>query len=157
MGAFVGGLFLWLRFIYLKKSLRRTGTFSLFWVILADMANQMDKHYLFELLHKYLEGTATEAERQLIERYYNLFESEPDVLALLTAEQKNELRKSLPADIWKSVEREEIEIRKKTRAVMWKIGLAVGVAMILMIVTFRCWKSPLFQPAPRSESRAINK
>jgi transmembrane sensor len=121
------------------------------------MANQMDKHYLFELLHKYLEGTATEAERQLIERYYNLFESEPDVLALLTAEQKNELRKSLPADIWRSVEREESEIRRKTRAVMWKIGLSVAVAMILVIATFRCWKTPLFQTAPRSENRAINK
>ena len=51
------------------------------------MANQMDKHYLFELLHKYLEGRATEAERRLIERYYNLFESEPDVLALLAGVQ----------------------------------------------------------------------
>jgi transmembrane sensor len=156
MGTFVCGLFLWLRFIYLKKSLKPTGTFSLFGVILAAMANQMDKHYLFELLHKYLEGTATEAERQLIERYYNLFESEPDVLALLTAEQKNELRKSLPADIWKSVEREEIDIRRKTRAVMWKIGLAVGVAMILMIVTFRCWKSPLFQTAPHVKVQAVD-
>jgi transmembrane sensor len=120
------------------------------------MANQMDKDYLFELLHKYLEGRATEAERRLIERYYNLFESEPDVLALLTAEQKNELRKSLPVDIWKTIEKEEIEIRKKTRAVMWKIGLAMAVAMILMIVTFRCWKTPLFQNTPRVETRAVN-
>jgi transmembrane sensor len=120
------------------------------------MANQMDKDYLFELLHKYLEGRATEAERQLIERYYNLFESEPDVLALLKPEQKNELRKSLPADIWKSIEKEEIEIRRKTRSVMWKIGLSVAAAMILMIVSFRCWKTPLFQNTPRVETRAVN-
>jgi hypothetical protein len=157
MGAFVCGLFLWRRFIYLKKIVRQIGTFSLFGVILVAMANQMDKHYLFELLHKYLGGRATEAERELVERYYNLFESEPDVLALLTAEQKNELRESLPADIWKTIEREEIEIREKTTAVMWKIGLAVAVAMILMIVTFRCWKSPLFQTAPGTEIRVGNK
>jgi hypothetical protein len=120
------------------------------------MANQMDKHYLFELLHKYLEGRATEAERRLIERYYNLFESEPDVLALLTAEQKNELRKSLPVDIWKTIEKEEIEVRRKTRAVMWKIGLAMAVAMILMVVAFRCWKTPLFPTNPRMETPAVN-
>ena|ERR1700722_14635508 len=120
------------------------------------MANQMDKHYLFELLHKYLEGRATEAERRLIERYYNLFESEPDVLALLTADQKNELRKSLPVDIWKTIEKEEIEVRRKTRAVMWKIGLAMAVAMILMVVAFRCWKTPLFQTTPRVETRGVN-
>jgi hypothetical protein len=107
------------------------------------MTNQMDKDYLLELLHKYLEGRATESERELIERYYNLFASEPDVLALLSAEQKHELRKSLPADIWKSIEKEEVEIRKKTRAVMWKISLSVAAAMILVTAKFLCWTPPV--------------
>jgi len=117
----------------------------------------MDKHHLIELLHKYLDGTATETERRLIEQYYNLFESEPDVLSLLTADQKNELRTSLPADIWKSIEKEEIEVRKRTTVIMWKIGLAVAAAMMIVIVKLLFWTSPLSQPAPLAAIHAIKK
>lgn len=94
----------------------------------------MDKHYLIELLHRYLEDTATATERELVERYYNLFESEPDVLSALTPEQKNELRTKLPADIWKSIEKEENEVRRRTRVVMGRIGLGVAAAMIFVVV-----------------------
>jgi transmembrane sensor len=117
----------------------------------------MDKHYLIELLHKYLEGTATETERQLIERYYNLFESEPDVLSLLTAAQKNELQTSLPADIWNTIEKEENEVRRKTTVVMWRIGMAVAAAMILVIVKLLFLTSPASRSAPLAAIHAIKK
>ena len=117
----------------------------------------MDKHYLIELLHKYLEGTATETERQLIERYYNLFESEPDVLSLLTAAQKNELRTSLPADIWKTIEKEENEVRRKTTVVMWRVGMAVAAAMILVIVKLLFLTSPASRSASLAAIHAIKK
>ncbi|HEY4290474.1 MAG TPA: FecR domain-containing protein [Puia sp.] len=117
----------------------------------------MDKHYLIELLHKYIEGTATETERQLIERYYNLFESEPDVLSLLTAAQKNELRTSLPADIWKTIEIEENEVRRKTSVVMWRIGMAVAAAMILVIVKGLFLTSPTSRTAPLAAIHGLKK
>ncbi len=117
----------------------------------------MDKHHLIELLHKYLEGTATETERRLIEQYYNLFESEPDVLSLLTPAQKNELRTSLPADIWKSIETKEIEVRRKTTVVMWRIGLSVAAAMVIVIAKFLFWSSPAGQAAPLAAIHPLKK
>lgn len=117
----------------------------------------MDKDHLIELLHKYLEGTATETERQLIERYYNLFESEPDVLSLLTTAQKNELRKSLPADIWKAVEKEESEVRRKTSVMMWRIGTAVAAAMIIVVVKLLFWSGPATPTTPLAKINAVKK
>lgn len=117
----------------------------------------MDKDHLIELLHKYVEGTATETERELVELYYNLFESEPDVLSLLTAAQKNELRTSLPADIWRTIEKEENEVRIKTTAVMWKIGLSIAAAMILVVVKLLFWTSPSSRNMQMAEIPAIKK
>jgi hypothetical protein len=66
----------------------------------------MDKHYFLELLHKYLQGKANE-EQEFLLRYYNLFQYEPDVLALLTNEKKEELKSQMYATISKNISREE--------------------------------------------------
>ena len=48
----------------------------------------MDKGYFLKLLNKYQQGKTTSEEDQLIISYYNLFENNPDVMELLTSEQK---------------------------------------------------------------------
>lgn len=63
----------------------------------------MDKHYFLELLHKYLVGEATNEEYQFLLSYYNLFQSEPDVLALLSQEKKEELKNQMHTSIWQNI------------------------------------------------------
>lgn len=65
----------------------------------------MDKHYFLELLHKYLKDEATNEEHQFLLSYYNLFQSEPDVLALLSQEKKEELKSQMHTSIWQNISR----------------------------------------------------
>ena len=67
----------------------------------------MDKHYFLELLHKYLKDEATNEEHQFLLSYYNLFQSEPDVLALLSQEKKEELKSQIHTSIWQNISRGE--------------------------------------------------
>ena len=63
----------------------------------------MDKHYFLELLHKYLKEEATNEEHQFLLSYYNLFQSEPDVLALLSQKKKEELKSQMHTSIWQDI------------------------------------------------------
>ena len=67
----------------------------------------MDKHYFIKLLHKYQQGNVTKEEQQFLESYYNLFQNEPDVLDLLSIEQKNEFKDDIKGNIWDNISKEE--------------------------------------------------
>jgi len=64
----------------------------------------MDKQYFLELLHKYLNDKATDVEQQFLIKYYDLFLTEPDVIALLSDEQKEKLKKEINASIWQNID-----------------------------------------------------
>lgn len=73
----------------------------------------MDKHYFNELLNKYLEGQATQEEKQFLISYYNVFELEPDVKALLAEEKKDAIKNEIRNNIWKNIEAREQPGKKR--------------------------------------------
>lgn len=52
----------------------------------------MNKRYFLKLVRGHVNGTATLEELRLLTSYYTLFETEPDVIALLNDEKKLEIK-----------------------------------------------------------------
>lgn len=65
--------------------------------------NYMDKHYFIKLLNKHQQGSLTNEEQQFLISYYNLFQNEPDVIEVLSAEQKEEFKNNIQDSIWDHV------------------------------------------------------
>lgn len=63
----------------------------------------MNKHYFIKLLHKYQQGNLTNEEQQFLISYYDLFENEPDVMEVLSPEQKEEFKNNIQDSIWSHV------------------------------------------------------
>ena len=63
----------------------------------------MDKRYFIQVLNKYLEGKATKSELQFILSYYNMYESEPEVLNLMSESRKDEIRNSIEEGLWRKI------------------------------------------------------
>src|SRR6187402_2523805 len=59
----------------------------------------MHKRYFLKLVRKHIRGKATPEEEQLLLSYYNLFELEPDVVALLNNEEKEEIKNQISESI----------------------------------------------------------
>lgn len=97
----------------------------------------MNKRYFIELLKKYEKGKASPKEKQLLYRYYDLFENEPDILSLLTAEQKEQLKKEIEEGIWQQV---NVMERKPALSILlkWtpKIAAAAVIGGIILAVIF---------------------
>lgn len=76
--------------------------------------------------------------------YYNLFQSEPDVLALLTSEEKDDLKESIRHGIWEKIYREEKAGVKAAPVRYWRIGLSVAAAAAVILFAFRMflWNTP---------------
>ena len=90
----------------------------------------MDKQYFLELLHKYLSDHATDEEQQFLVKYYDLFSAEPDVISLLTDEQKEKIKKEIHASIWESID-QHIEVDKKIIPLKtWFIKIAAAAVII---------------------------
>jgi len=95
----------------------------------------MDKLYFLELLRKYLQGEATNEEQEFLLRYYNLFQYEPDVLALLTNEKKEELKSQMYATIWKNISREEQSPGKVKPMRKWLIRMSAAAVLFAICAT----------------------
>jgi ferric-dicitrate binding protein FerR (iron transport regulator) len=63
----------------------------------------MNKHYFIKLLQRYQQGNLTNEEQQFLISYYNLFENEPDVFEMLSAEQKEEFKNNIQESIWRHI------------------------------------------------------
>ena len=95
----------------------------------------MDKHYFLELLHKYLKDEATNEEHQFLLSYYNLFQSEPDVLALLSQEKKEELKSQMHTTIWQNISRGE-QLDENVKPIKrWSVRMIAAAAILLAICT----------------------
>src|ERR1051325_3702044 len=91
----------------------------------------MDKQYFIELLHKYLNGDATDEEQQFLAKYYDLFYAEPDIVSLLSDEQREKLKKEIHSSIWENIDR-QVDAEKKTIPLKaW--GLTIAAAAIVAI------------------------
>ncbi|WP_044199346.1 FecR family protein [Dyadobacter tibetensis] len=101
-------------------------------IIFLDRILRMDlqnKQHLKELIRRYVEGTATEAERQFVDRYYTYFEDHPDILDSLHPEQQNALG-------WAMADHISENISDKSKVLpLWKKAWFSAAASILIILT----------------------
>ena len=90
----------------------------------------MDKQYFIELLHKYLNGDATDEERQFLAKYYDLFYAEPDIVSLLSDEQREKLKKEIHTSIWENIDK-HVQAEKKIISLnAWALRIAAAAVII---------------------------
>ncbi|HEY8659514.1 MAG TPA: hypothetical protein VIL78_10780, partial [Hanamia sp.] len=94
----------------------------------------MDKHYFIKLLHKYQQGDVTKEEQQFLESYYNLFQNEPDVLDMLSIEEKNEFKNEIKGNIWNNISKEE-QSSAKIRFINKRIIKVAAAAIFIGIIS----------------------
>jgi transmembrane sensor len=90
----------------------------------------MDKSYFLELLRKYRQGTASEEECNVLIKYYDLFDSEPDVTALFSEEHKDELKSQLHSSIWEAINKQEQRSYQRSVFRKWSAGIGVAATII---------------------------
>ncbi|MDR3695388.1 FecR domain-containing protein [Mucilaginibacter sp.] len=95
----------------------------------------MDKQYFLELLHKHLNGEATDVEQQFLIKYYELFRAEPDIIALLGDEQKETLKNEIKASVWQNIEEDGEPGKKTIRIKPWFLKLAAAAVIIGVFAT----------------------
>ena len=99
----------------------------------------MDKQYFIKLLHKYFKGKSTFEERELLISYYNLFQKEPDVVSLLSAEKKEELKNEIYHAIGLNIaesEKAPARIKSLPAWIIRSAAAAVLIAAMLTVVHF---------------------
>jgi ferric-dicitrate binding protein FerR (iron transport regulator) len=105
----------------------------------------MEKQYFIQLLHKYFRSDLTEEEREYIEKYYELFRNEPDILDTLSAEEKNTLKHEIKGSVWDAIVFRE-RTRHKRRLIQKRSMLSAAAAVIAVILTigifFQYGRSP---------------
>ena len=89
----------------------------------------MLKSDFLKLVRKHLKGAATAEEEQLLLSYYNLFENEPDVLALLNDEEKAHIKEDIRDSIWQNIEDETVQPVKVKK--LWRGYLKYAAAVLL--------------------------
>ena len=96
----------------------------------------MDKSYFLEILHKFQQGNVTKEEFQLLVSYYNLYDNEPDILALLNEEQKEKLKSDMQSAIWQNIQRYEQKTIKARFTKLAMIKIAAAIILPVAIVVF---------------------
>jgi ferric-dicitrate binding protein FerR (iron transport regulator) len=109
----------------------------------------MEKHYFIVLLHKYLSGEASPVEVQFLERYYNLFQDEPDVLSLLSGEQKKALKGQIHKEIWSNIGAMDQPRFKLRKLNILMIGISAA-AILLVLFSVRLFFFPGVQVKEKS-------
>ena len=92
----------------------------------------MNKASFLKLLKKYINGKAAPEEQQFIISYYNLFENDPDVLALLGIEKKDQLKDEMYGAIMQNIAAAEIE-DNQVKPLYRRIPFAAAAAILLFV------------------------
>lgn len=95
----------------------------------------MDKHFFIKLLHKYQQEDLTKEEQQFLESYYNLFQNEPDVLDMLSIEEKKEFENEIKGNIWNNISKEEQPSHKIRFINKRFIKVAAAAAIFIGIIS----------------------
>ncbi|HXH99397.1 MAG TPA: FecR domain-containing protein [Sphingobacteriaceae bacterium] len=124
----------------------------------------MEKSEFLELLKRYLHNRATPEEQEFLLSYYNLFDLEPEVIALLDNKQKEEIRERMQKEIWKNIALSEKPENKLVFFTRTRMARMAAAAVILLISTavllhFTGKKSPeavqVVKAVERTEHRLI--
>jgi transmembrane sensor len=95
----------------------------------------MDKQYFLELLYKHLNGEATDVEQQFLVKYYELFQAEPDIVALLVDEQKETLKNEIKASVWQNIEGDNETHKKIVHIKPWFLKMVAAAVIIGVCAT----------------------
>lgn len=95
----------------------------------------MDKQYFIELLHKYLKGKATKEEEEFLVSYYNLFQSEPDVVDLLSKEEREQLKSQIHDAVLQNISRIEQKDQKVLSIKKWFVRVAAAAVFLGLCAT----------------------
>jgi len=105
----------------------------------------MKKQEFLIILHKYNAGTASEEEKAFLLAYYNLFEAEPDITELLSAEKTNLLKDQIKADVHRKILLHEHKPAKPNR-LFWQLAAAAVVFVFLTTgISLYVFKAKLFR------------
>lgn len=96
--------------------------------------DQMNKTHFIKLLQKYLQGNATQQERQFLMSYYELFDAEPDVVDAMNDEQKEVLKNQIKDSIWQSIDEHEQQAQKTTISLYKGWFKIIPVAAIIFAI-----------------------
>lgn len=92
----------------------------------------MDEAAIQKLVDKYLEGTCTEEEKNIVESWYNSFDTRQDSLVGLSEAQKEEISRMMLAEIKSNIRSQE-SVRPRQ---MWIQYAAAAAAVLAIILTF---------------------
>jgi len=90
----------------------------------------MNKQYFLELLHKYFNDEATNEEQQFLVKYYDLFSAEPDIISLLSDEQKEQIKREVHASIWENIDKHTEDDKKVIPLRGWFTKVAAAAVII---------------------------
>ena len=94
----------------------------------------MNKYYFIKLLNKYFKGQSTKEEQLFVEKYYNLFHNEPDVLDTLSSDEKEILKNNLKDKIWSNISK--VQPSKKLRSINSRyIRLAAAAVFATVLIS----------------------
>lgn len=92
----------------------------------------MNRSYILELYHKYLSGRASKEEIDLLLRHYELFDSEPDGLELLSNLEKVVIRDEIEAEISQRISASEKSgVLLNNKRTLWITGLTVAASILI--------------------------
>ncbi len=95
----------------------------------------MDKTDLLDILRKYKNGKASKEEIEFLYAYYDLFDTQQDVLESLTATEVNALKQEIRAGIDEKLQEEPVGI-VRTINTRYKWLAAASVLLFISITTF---------------------
>jgi len=95
----------------------------------------MKKEDFIGLIHKYNLGETSEEEQQFLMSYYHLFDTEPDVLALLNEKQKNALKKEIHDSIWKRINFHGQQRRRAKSKTGLRVKISAAVVLLVLCIT----------------------
>jgi transmembrane sensor len=115
----------------------------------------MNKYNFLKLLRKYLKGTATAQEHDFIVSYYNLFEHEPDVVALLNDKQKNSLKEEMKGAIWLNITKAEQPALRPAKSVRLWTPVLSAAAVLLALLAAGILFNINFSPKQNAETISV--
>lgn len=111
----------------------------------------MHKRYFLKLVRKHVKGIATPEEEQLLLSYYNLFELEPDVIALLNNDERQDIKDQIKAGIKHGVARGKSQSVIMRTLKLSYVSAAAAILIIGCVVTYN-----LFFQKPDAKLRVAN-
>lgn len=89
-----------------------------------------------KLLKKYLRGEASYEEQRFLHKYYDLYESEDDLISTLNAEQKDALKEEIQAGIFEAIDHTAVNSSFKTNYWIKSLSAAAAILVICSIGWF---------------------